>query len=282
MWQYFTPSTFITTVAVNSMVLHFFFLQVHNLRYLGVLCRVKPGTLATSGFSSRQVHWYFYTVHRQSQYLLTCWTCLYIYPFLILTRQIQQRGQWPYALNSDAVDAPPASFLELKFWCAVAVRWRSMKVEKSPHREAAGVLVQSWVSYSLSPLTLQCSTPTQASPHLLLPRPQQGKLQPPWGLRLLPREPPQAPAALHGPVVPQPLRLSSRRLLEPGDELLPGDVLRQPGRRRPRSCRRRRCRGWKLRRGPRFLIAAVDSFLRKMRDANNSAFWDRFVDVALF
>lgn len=108
-------------------------------------------------------------------------------------------------------------------------------------------------------LILQHSTTTQASLHLLLPRPQQGKLHPPRGLCLLPRQPPQAPAPLHGPVVPGPRCFSGRRLLKPGDELLPGDVHWEPVR-SPRSC----CccchhhSGWKLGGRPCFLITAVD------------------------
>lgn len=97
-------------------------------------------------------------------------------------------------------------------------------------------------------LFFQHSAKTQTSFNLLLPGSQQGKLYPPWGLCLLPCQPPEALAPFHGHVVPKPQRFSNGRSLQPGVGLLPGRV----------GCRQalspRHCGGGELERGLDFLL----------------------------
>lgn len=110
-------------------------------------------------------------------------------------------------------------------------------------------------------LFLQHSAQTETSFNLLLPGSQQGKLYPPWGLRLLPSQPPEALAPFHGHVVPKPQRFSDGRSLQPGVGLLPGLV----------GCRQalssRRCvhptGGRELERGLGFLLTHFVLYFRQ-------------------
>lgn len=117
---------------------------------------------------------------------------------------------------------------------------------------------------------LQYLTPPPGGPGLLLPRPQQGELHPPWRLGLLPRQPAEAPVPLHGPADPQPHSLSRRELLRPGNA-----VRREP-RRLPGSGRRLCRAGRRIGRGARLLITAAALFCEN-DDANVYLDQDRCV-----
>lgn len=101
-----------------------------------------------------------------------------------------------------------------------------------------------WASLSVSPPQVLLSG--RASPAAVLPRPQQSQLHPTRRLGLLPRQPPQAPPALHGPALPRPVRLSGHRLPGSGvSHQAPGHAVSQVDDEiEPRPVAAWTCRGW--------------------------------------